>query len=78
MDDPLVRGQASLEMTIALVGALILLFGSLKVLLWSVERVTARQQAYEQSRVAAGSTPQVGVALVGWNEPSEPLQIFQQ
>ena len=60
------KGQASLEMTLALVGALLLLFGSLKVFLWLNSRFVARQQAYEASRVAAGST-QPGTT---WNEPS--------
>jgi len=72
------RAQASLEMTVALAGALLLLFGGLKVFLWSVERVTARQQAYEQSRVLAGSArPAPQQPFVGWHEPSEPLTFFK-
>ena len=50
------RGQASLEMTLAMIGALLLLFGSLKVYLWINERLVSRQLAYEATRVAAGST----------------------
>ena len=50
------RGQASLEMTVALIGALLLLFGSLKVFLWVNERLVSRQMSYEATRVAAAST----------------------
>lgn len=66
------RGQASLEMTLALIGALLLLFGSVKVFVWLNSRFVERQQAYEASRVAAGST-QAGMT---WNEPSQKLAIF--
>jgi len=50
------RGQASLETTLAMLGALLLLLGSVKVYLWVNERLISRQQAYEATRVAAGST----------------------
>ena len=67
------RAQASLEMALALMGALLLLFGSLKVWVWASRRMVQRQQAYEQSRVDAGR--QTG--KVAWNEPSEKLAIFK-
>ncbi|MBI2495482.1 MAG: hypothetical protein HYY59_02090 [Candidatus Omnitrophica bacterium] len=67
-------------MTVALMGALLLLFGSVKVFLWINERLVARQVAYEQGdpptgvggRVQAGRT----AAMVWWREPSQPLRIL--
>ena len=67
------RGQASLELTLAMIGALILLFGSLKVFLWVNERIIARQRAYEMSRQAAGTS----ASVVTWDEPNQPLRIFK-
>lgn len=66
-------GQASLELTLAMIGALILLFGSLKVFLWVNERIIARQIAYERSRVAAGTE----ASVVQWSEPEKRLEIFK-
>jgi hypothetical protein len=67
-------GQASLEMTVALIGALLLLFGSLKVYLWVNERLVSRQMSYEATRVAAASaTPGA------WDDQASAirLDIFQ-
>ena len=61
------RGQASLEMTVALIGMLLLLLGSLKVFVWMNERLVARQRSYENTRVSGGR----------WVEPSKPLDIFK-
>lgn len=61
-------------MTVAMIGALLLLFGALKMFLWINGRLIARQQAYEASRVAAGST-QPGAL---WKEPSQKLEIFKK
>ena len=68
------RGEASMEMTLALIGALLLLFGSVKIFLWLNERAVVRQQNYEATRLqaASGANPQVQ-----WQEPSEKLEIFQ-
>ena len=49
-------GQASLEMAVALVGMMLLLFGSLQVFVWINGRVIQRQMDYEATRVTAGST----------------------
>ncbi len=49
------RGQASLEMTVALIGAVLLLLGSFKVWLWVNERLVRRQQDYEASRMTANN-----------------------
>ena len=66
------RGQAALEMTAALIGVLLLLFGSLKVCLWLAERLIARQQSYEATRVGHGAGG--GGSLT---EPSKALRIFE-
>ena len=60
--------QASLEMTAALVGALLLLFGAFKVFLWVNERIVARHQQYETTRVGGGQIA----------EPTQPLRIFNE
>lgn len=67
------RGQATLEMTVALTGALLLMLGSFKVFLWCAERLIRRQQAYECTRVKAAST-QPGF----WEDPARriALRIF--
>lgn len=61
-------------MTVALVGALLLLFGSLKVFLWINERLVERQVNYEKTRVSAGSQD----SLKLWEEPDKPLKIFKE
>ena len=60
--------QASLEMTVAMIGAILLLFGSLKLFLWLNERLVTRHQHYEATRVSGGP----------WQEPSTPLRIFNE
>lgn len=65
-------GQASIEMTVAMIGALLLLFAAVKMFLWFSERLVTRQQRYEQSRpAAAGSEPGRG-----WDEPTERLDVL--
>ena len=54
-------------MTVALIGALILLFGTVKVFLWVNERIVQRQVSYENTRASGGN----------WTEPSTPLRIFK-
>jgi len=67
------RAQASLETTLAIIGALILFFGSLRIFVWLNQRILARQQSYETTRVVAGSS----VPGRRWTEPSERLGIFR-
>ena len=62
------RAQASLEMTAAIVGALLLLFGALKLFLWVNERIVVRQRNYEATRASGGH----------WEEPNKPLRIFNE
>ena len=63
-------------MTVALIGSLVLLFGSVKVSLWLIERMVKRHAAYEAGRVEAGS--RTDGAVVRWTEPSQPLRIFNR
>lgn len=66
-------GQASLEITISMACALLLLLGSFKVVLWLNERLITRQQAYEKTRKAAGQQS-LGAAMKGqiiWNDPTQ-------
>jgi hypothetical protein len=65
------RAQASLEMTVALLGALLLMLGSFKIFLWVTERLVSRQQSYEATRPTLGG-------VRNYQEPSKRLQIFNQ
>lgn len=49
------KAQTSLETTLALAGALLLMFGALKVFTWLAGTMVLRQQDYEATRVEAGS-----------------------
>ena len=57
-----------MEMTVAMIGAILLLFGSLKLFLWLNERLVTRHQNYEATRVSGGP----------WVEPSRPLRILNE
>ncbi len=76
------RAQASLEMTAAMLGVLLLLFGAFKICLWTVERIVKRDESYNRSRVNAGSTPLDDRIRhkVGWDEAADhqPLKIFSE
>ena len=47
------RGQASMELTVAFAGALLLLFASVKIFLWVQDRLITRQQKYDCTRASA-------------------------
>ena len=68
------KGQAALEVSLALVGAMILLLGSLQVFLWVNERLVKRHLSYEATRVAAGSNEPGKL----WQEPTTRLKIFKE
>jgi len=71
------RGQATLEMTVALIAALLLLAGAVKFTLWAAERYYARLTAYERTRAAAASAPfSTATRWDGSYEPSQPLDLF--
>ena len=67
------RGQASLEMAIAMGGVILLLLGSLKVYAWVNERLISRQQYYEATRVVAGSAAP-GAAPV-WDDSASHVRL---
>lgn len=50
------RGQVSLEITIAFIALFILLLGSVKIFVWLNEQMVLRQEDYESTRVAGGSS----------------------
>lgn len=56
-------GQASLELTAALILTAMLIIFSFKIFVWFNNRFVARQAAYESSRVAAGSAAHVHVNI---------------
>ena len=62
--------QASLEMTLATIGLLLLLFGSFKLLLWMSERMIRRQQDYDTGRAAAANDGNPNY------EPTQRLDFF--
>ena len=69
------RGQASLELAVALVCSLILLFGCVKVFVWLTTRLVTRQQQYEHTRVRAAKSE----VLVPWQEENlPPLDILDE
>ncbi len=82
-------GQASLEMTAALIGALLLLFGSLKVCLYFAERLVTRHQNYGTGRIVAASAVRPPPPFPEWgplypddaanplNKPMPKLNIFE-
>ena len=49
------RGQASLEMVVAMSGALLLFLGCLKIFVWISGALINGQQRYDASRAAAAS-----------------------
>ena len=61
-------GQASLEMTVALIGALLLTFAGFQVLFWSARRLVHRHKEYERTRIAAGRMPETATRIL-WTAP---------
>lgn len=56
-------GQATLELTVALILIVILLMAGVKVFLWLNEGLVLRQVSYDNTRVVAGSTAPETVIL---------------
>lgn len=71
------KGQATLELCFALIGILLILLASFKIMVWINERLILKQELYEHSRISAGS---------GWHSDPElvdesglpPLRIFSK
>ena len=72
------RGQASLEMTAAIIGALTLLFGAVRFTLWCTERYMARIEAYDRDRLLAANSAWLGGSWYGSYEPKERLNILNE
>ena len=49
------QGQASLETVFAIWGSLLLVFGSFVIMRWMVDRLVTRQEAYDDTRLAAAA-----------------------
>jgi uncharacterized protein (UPF0333 family) len=56
------RAQASLEMSIALILAAMLMIGAAKIFVWLNGNMVLRQKRYEDTRVSAGSQPHQVIA----------------
>ena len=71
-----VTAQATIEVTLAFVCVLILLFASVKIFIWMAERMVQRQEDYEATRIQAASinTGEPGVYVNESNYPK--LDIF--
>ena len=70
------QGQASLEMAAAMIAALLLLAGCIKLVFWATERYYTRLQAYEGARTTAASVPfRTGQRWDGSYEPQQPLDL---
>ena len=86
MDTACRRGQASLEMTAALAGTVLLLLGTLAIFLWMNGHIVRRQENYEDDRPRAASVPQpneehphiISWDETRWNEPTQTLRIFRK
>ena len=50
------NAQSSMEVSAALIAVFILVIGSARIFSWVNKRMVMRQQKYESTRVAAGST----------------------
>lgn len=73
------RAQASLEMAVAILCALVLLLGGLRLCVWINSRLVERQRDYEDTRPGAASVgnPTRTQARHLFYEPKTPLDIFQ-
>ena len=66
-----------MELTVAIIGALVLLVGSVKLVAWAAERYFDRVRDYDQGRRAAASVPMVPGAPPDTSyEPTTKLDLF--
>ena len=73
-----VQGQATLELTMAIIGALLFLLAAVKIVLWSAERFVTRTQNYDRTRVQAASVKEsVNAAWDNSYEPTKKLEILK-
>ena len=66
------KAQATLELTVAIIGALLFLLAAVKIVLWSAERFVTRTQNYDRTRVQAASVPVS--ANAAWDDSYEPTK----
>jgi hypothetical protein len=87
------KGQATVELSVALILVMLLLVASVKTFVWINEKIVRRSRAYEATRVSAGQAPLQAVnvqpitsattsqlELSGermYNEPTEALNIIE-
>ena len=69
-------GQATLEMAVAMMGALLFLVAAVKIVLWSTERFVTRTQNYDRTRVSAARA-QAGASWDNSYEPTKKLEILK-
>lgn len=67
------KGQAAIEMTIAVIGSLVLIFGSLKICIWMARTLVERQEAYQITRTRAATN--AGRGCLRYYEPGK-LSVF--
>ena len=75
---PTRSGQATLELTVAIIGVMVFLVATVKIVLWTTERFVTRQQNYDRMRTAAASMPES--ANASWYdsyEPSKKLELLK-
>ena len=70
------KGQATLEMAVAMMGALLFLVAAVKIVLWSTERFVTRTQNYDRTRVSAARA-QAGASWDNSYEPTKKLEILK-
>ena len=54
------RGQAAIEMAIAVIASIVLMAGSVRIWMWMVQTMVERQEAYQASRRRAGRNSWAG------------------
>ncbi len=66
-------GQATLELSVALIVVMILLVAIVRTFVWFNEKLVKRQAGYESTRVAAGSAPHKDIWLSRQDGVVRPL-----
>lgn len=72
------HGQASVEMTLAMFGALLLFLASFKVFLWINERLIQRQVNYEHGVIGGKQNASSTDGYAGVVEPPNPLDLLNE
>ena len=67
-------GQVMLEVGLAMIGFVLLIYLTLKVWLWVVNMIAFRQDAFEQTRLEAGQPDTAGMDVPYEREPIRLLE----